>query len=590
MKHMSPKKEDPKVKRYIKCTFVLLVTLTVALSSLSACSSSNSAAAIPWEKYDSLVGIIRTESDPAKKEAFSHIAEDMLMETGCIVPLYELTEAHLIKDSLTGTFVTEYGARYFKSAESETSDAKLIYCEAPNSLDPAFASNIPALTLVSNLFAGLYTYDAAGNIVPDLVESVTVSDDGLIYAFKLRQSMTWSHTASSRLGASDFIYSWRRVADPETKSPYAYMFDIIARDEDKKLMMTADESDTVLTVTLSEPCEYFTELCAFPAFYPVYENSVEYAEGYKDLYGNIINASAWTKTANFPTTGAYFVSSLTENSSYTLTPNSRYHSPSKLKGISVTIKATPAEAYDAFVKGEATYVGCIPGGKLTPSADSAENNVKISDVSGTYVLCHNFNSKLYRGMSAEDAAAFRRAVSLYIDREYIVSSILGGYGNVATSIITDDVSDGAGGVYRKNTGYHRYPYMKTLGYISETTAENREEAHELIKSLGLDSDGDGKLDRSFSMTYLTVKTPKDILIAQSVQQDLAELGIVVKINAVDAKVFADEQDMFLYDIVSTELTATYDDPLSILEHFITDGSHNYAGLGAVVVEENENAY
>lgn len=579
------------MKKYLSTVLMLILTALFTVTSLSSCSSSNGVAAIPWEEYDSLIERIKSETDPAKKEAFLHIAEDMLMETECIVPLYNSRDAYLVKSTLTGVYSTDFGAKYFTKAQNgDRNEAKIMFCEVPDSLDPAFAENTAALTLVANIFSGLYTYDAEGNVVPDLAESCTVSADGLVYAFNLKSGLVWSNGA--KLGASDFVYSWRRAADPSVKSPYAYLFDMIATDEEGKLMLTADESDSVLTVTLTSPCDYFTELCAFTAFYPVNETAVEYAKGYTDLYGNVIDASAWTRSAAFPASGPYVVSAATEGSSYTLSVNSRHYMNSSvaIKNIAVMLKSNVNEAYSAYTAGEIDFLGSVPDSGVIDV--TSHEDYRCDDIDGVYMLCHNFNSKIYSGMGAENAALLRRAISLYIDREYIVSSVTGNHETVATSIITDGVSDGSGGVYRKNTGYHKYPYMKTLGYYSESTAENREEAREIIKSLGLDSDGDGKIDSeyAFTMTYLTVKNTKDILIAQTVQQDLAELGIVVKINAVDKSVFDYEQKLFIYDMVSIQMTAYYDDALSLLEHWITDADRNFARLGAVVVEENENAY
>lgn len=578
------------MKKQLNIALILILTLALITGALSSCSSSNGVAGINWEKYDSLIESIRSESDPAKKEAFLHIAEDWLMETECIVPLYDLRDSYLIKSTLTGVYSTDFGAKYFTKAQNgDRTDASLMFCEAPNSLDPAFAENIPALTLVANLFSGLYTYDAEGDVVPELAESCTVSDDGLVYTFTMRSGLLWSNGAD--FGASDFVYSWRRVADSEIKSPYAYLLDIIAVDEDGKLMLEADETDTVLTVTLNSPCNYFTDMCAFPALYAVNENAVEYTKGYTDIFGNIIDASAWTKTFPIITSGAYVVSSATENASYALSANTKYYGSSevKLKKISVMIKNSVNDAYAMYTAGEIDFLGSVPDTdtELTP-----KDECRYDDISGVYMLCHNFNSSIYSGMGAENAALLRRAISLYIDREYIVSSITSNHEDVATSIVGSEISDGSGGAYRKNTGYHRYPFMNNLGYYSKSTEENREEAREIIKKLGLDTDGDGKIDDAyaFSMTYLTVKNTEDIRIAQSIQQDLAALGIVVNINAVDESVFYYEQRFFMYDMVSTQVTAYYDDALSMLEHWITDAGRNYAGLGSVIVEENENAY
>ncbi len=579
------------MKRKLENVLTLVIAALLLFPLLASCSSSGSAEAIPWNEYDELIERIKAELDPAEKEAFLHIAEDMLMETECIVPIYNLTDSQLIKSTLTGVYSTGYGAKYFSSVQNgERTEARLIFCEAPNSLDPAFAENTTALTLVANLFSGLYTYDASGNVVPDLAQSCTVSDDGLVYTFTLKTRLSWSNTASAHLGASDFIYAWRRVADDETKSPYAHLTDIIAEDEDGKLMLTADETDTVLTVTLKSPCDYFLELCAFSAFYPVHESSVEYAKGYKDLYGNIIDPEAWTKTEKFPVNGAFYVYSFTDKSIYSLAANTRSTSViPTMKSIFVMIKTNVAEAYAAYTTGEGDYLGSIPN---TSGIDTSSPEYSSYGIDGVYLLCHNFNSKLYRGMSAENAALLRRAISLYIDRGAIVANVTGGGETVATSIVPMSISDGSGGIYRKNTGAHRYPNMSELGYSSSSTEKNREEAREIIKALGLDTDGDGKIDsdKAITVKYLTVKEKENILIAQSIQQDLAELGITVKINAVSESIFDTEQQFYTYDMVSVVRCAYYDDATSLLENYITGAKNNFAHLGSVAIEEDKNAY
>ena len=42
-----------------------------------------------------------------------HIAEDILMSTGCIVPLYYYTDIFMIKDNIDGFFCNPLGYKYF---------------------------------------------------------------------------------------------------------------------------------------------------------------------------------------------------------------------------------------------------------------------------------------------------------------------------------------------------------------------------------------------------------------------------------------------------------------------------------------------
>ena len=65
------------------------------------------------QTYDVLIAKIKGETDNVKRYKMMHIAEDMLMSTGCIVPLYYYTDVFMIKDSIDGFFVNPLGYKYF---------------------------------------------------------------------------------------------------------------------------------------------------------------------------------------------------------------------------------------------------------------------------------------------------------------------------------------------------------------------------------------------------------------------------------------------------------------------------------------------
>lgn len=568
---------------------MLFLVIIMAVASLASCATGNGVEQLPWNEYDALIEKVVNESDPVRRDVLLHLAEDMLMETECILPVYDCIDGYLLKTNVSGVFVTDFGAKYFMYADSGDSDLKINLSSVPKTLDPAYATSISELTMVVNIFSGLYTYDSEGNVVPELAESTEISDDGLTYTFTIKDGLVWSD--GSRLGASDIVYAWRRVADPDTCSPYAYLLDIVAKDSDGNFLVTTDETDTVLTVTLNAPNEYFLETCAFPALYPVKESAVEYADGYTDKYGNILNGDAWTECSHFPTNGAYTVASYTASGQYTLSYNTRYWNNVNVKVKTITVMNLTSDlAYDSFVSGDYDYIDTVP-------ASVRESTVPVPEyhrdnMNSVYVICHNFNSDIYSGMTAENAAKLRRAISLYIDREYIVKKAADNAENVSTSLIPGSLTDPEGNLFRQNDRYHRYPLMNLAGYYDTSTQKNREEARELLVSLGLDADEDGVIDPEykFSMKYLTVKNTRDIMIAQIVQQDLSEIGIIVEIKVVDESVFEYEQMITKYDMITFTSNAYINDPLPLLSRWIADATLNYANLTTEVIVENENAY
>jgi len=65
------------------------------------------------ETYDVLIGLIKTCTDTAVRYQLMHVAEDLLMSTGTICPLYFYTDIYMLDDSVSGFFSTPLGFKYF---------------------------------------------------------------------------------------------------------------------------------------------------------------------------------------------------------------------------------------------------------------------------------------------------------------------------------------------------------------------------------------------------------------------------------------------------------------------------------------------
>lgn len=65
------------------------------------------------QTYDVLIATIKSCTDNAKRYQLMHIAEDMLMATGCICPLYYYTDLYMISQSVHGFFSNPLGYKYF---------------------------------------------------------------------------------------------------------------------------------------------------------------------------------------------------------------------------------------------------------------------------------------------------------------------------------------------------------------------------------------------------------------------------------------------------------------------------------------------
>lgn len=90
----------------------------------------------------------------------------------------------------------------------------------PQTLDPAIMSGVPEGRIARALFEGL-TYPNLKDLTrphPGAAQSWTVSPDGMVYTFYLRENGVWSN--GKPLTAKHFLFSWRRVLAPNTGSLY----------------------------------------------------------------------------------------------------------------------------------------------------------------------------------------------------------------------------------------------------------------------------------------------------------------------------------------------------------------------------------
>ncbi len=535
-----------------------------------------------WDTYDALIEQIRTCTDPVERVDLMHQAEDILMDTGALLPLYFYTDIYLQKDYLTNVYWTPFGYKYFMFAElGNGSDTLRMYLASePDKLDPALNSTVDGAILAINSFAGLFTYDAEQKQVPDLAESYTVSDDGLTYTFTLKDDLKWSN--GDTLDASDFVYSWNRAVNPATASDYAYMFapikgyaEMTEMDEegnlvnpDATLAVTASEDGKTLTVELTTPTAYFLDLCAFPTYFPVYQEAVEAA----DPEGNNPGAWALDPGENFVCSGAYVLTEWNHNSSMVYEKNPYYHRADEvtIERQELMLSSDETAVFAAYNDGSLDFADGVPTAEIAGLEGNPEYHV-IGTL-GTYYVCFNVNSPLFEGMSAEDAATLRKALSLFIDRDYIVTNIGQADQVPAGSFIPAGCSDGNGGEF-KNKDYFDPSY--------EAFEDNVAKGIEMLESIGYKFDENGMLsdETPLSFTYLVNTPGSNVDVAVAIQSDMAAVGINMEVSEMEWNVFLNDRKNGNFDVARNGWLMDYNDPLNMLEMWTSDSGNNDCQFG-----------
>lgn len=142
------------------------------------------------------------------------------------------------------------------SAETESGEASQITIGIPqdlNSLDPNIAEGAGTREMLFNIYEGLYKADSEGNLVPAVASDYTVSEDGLVYTFTLRDGVKFHN--GNTVTVEDVKYSLEKCAGIETGEPLVSAFSIIEKIEtpdDKTVVVYLTEaSDSFMPVVAS---------------------------------------------------------------------------------------------------------------------------------------------------------------------------------------------------------------------------------------------------------------------------------------------------------------------------------------------------
>ena len=164
-------------------------------------------------------------------------------------------------------------------AQDEPTVLRFPITSDPASLEPGLVKELVSGQLALNLHAGLFTYDIDTNVVPYLVSDYTVSDDGLVYTFTLRDDALWHN--GRPVVAEDFKLGWERYLDPSLGAQTAgEPWEVVVggtelfAGEAEELTGVEVINDQTLQVTLTRPSLSFLQSLATPVTWVVPMESV----------------------------------------------------------------------------------------------------------------------------------------------------------------------------------------------------------------------------------------------------------------------------------------------------------------------------
>lgn len=413
------------------------------------------------------------------------------------------------------------------------------------SLDPQKVEGIPESNIILNLLEGLVSTDANGHVVP-AAAAQWENQDFKTWTFHLRPDAVWSD--GSPVTAQDFVYSWQRLADPKTGSPYASYLqyakienidDILTGKKGPQSLGIKAIDDKTLQVTLSEPVPYFISMLSRTALMPVKRAVIE-------KFGE-----KWTLPANYVGNGAYRLKEWVVNERIVLERSPSYWNNKKTVIDKATFLPIASEVSDVnrFRSGEIDITNsAIPPNLFAKMKKEIPEQLHVNPY-----LC-TFYYEINNQRAPFTDPRVRAAVKLTLDRDIIANKIMG-QGQIPAFSFTPTFTEGA--------------KFTAPAWASWSQEQRNAEARKLLEQAGFSAAKPLK----FALLYNTSDQNKQQAIAAASMWK-KNLGAEVTLRNQEWKTSLESRHQGQYDIARATWCGDYNEPSAFLNLVLSNSSIN----------------
>lgn len=413
------------------------------------------------------------------------------------------------------------------------------------SLDPHKVEGTPESNIILNLLEGLVSTDANGHLAPAVAENWE-NTDYQTWTFHLRPGAIWSD--GSPVTAQDFVYSWQRLADPKTGSPYASYLQyarienidaILAGKKPPESLGVSAIDDKTLRVTLSEPVPYFVSMLSHTSMKPVKQSVVE-------KFGD-----KWTLPQNYVGNGAYRLSEWVVNEHIMLERSPSYWNNSKTVIEQATFLPLSSEVSDInrYRSGEIDITNsAIPPNLYAKMKREIPEQLHVNP----YLCTFYYEINNQRAPFTDERV--RAAVKLTLDRDIIANKIMG-QGQIPAYSFTPTFTEGG-----------NFSQPEWAGWTQE---KRNEEAKKLLAQAGFTAEKPLK----FTLLYNTSDQNKQQAIAAASMWK-KNLGAQVTLQNQEWKTSLQSRHEGQFDVARATWCGDYNEPSAFLNMLLSNSSNN----------------
>ena len=403
--------------------------------------------------------------------------------------------------------------------------------DAPT-LDTVMTQDTNSARVLYDLFEGLTSFDQSNKIIPGLAQSWEISPDAKTYTFHLRPGLKFSD--GSPITAQDVVFTWQRLVDPKTASPYNYIGSNIVNGQaiiDGKgsptsLGITAINNTTV-QVKLVHPDASFLEMASMPNVGIVSQANLK-------KFG-----AQWTNPKNMVTSGAYKLKEWVIQGYILVEKNPNYYDA---KNVAIQqVKFLPivdtSSSYSQYQSGGIDVTYSLPVDQYKAIVAEYPDQAHTVTQEGMYYYDLNMTLPKFK-----DNLKLRQALSMAVDRQVLVKDVLGQGQTPMYSYVTSTIEGG------KFAGLD-YAWAK------EPRAQQMVEAKKLFTEAGYGPNHPLQI----SIAYNTLDAHKKIALAVGAmwQQVFGATAIQVTSANQEWKTFLKARNMANYDVARDGWIADY---------------------------------
>ncbi|PSW21085.1 oligopeptide ABC transporter substrate-binding protein OppA [Photobacterium sanctipauli] len=413
------------------------------------------------------------------------------------------------------------------------------------SLDPQKVSGVPESNVIRDLLEGLVNQDSNGKLVGGVAESWE-TEDNKTWTFNLRKDAKWSN--GDPVVAEDFVYTWRRLADPKTGSPYASYLEMTTMQNASDIILGKKDPETLgveavdahtLKVTLDKAVPYFVSMTVHTSLKPVNPKVVE-------EFGD-----KWTSPENYVGNGAYKLDNWVVNERIVLARNEAYwdNDSSVLNKVTYLPIENQVAEMNRFLAGEVDVTYEMPNEHFKRLVKQHPDYVKVTPYLCSYY--YEFNTS----KAPFDDENVRKALSYAVDRDVIAKFIVG-KGETPAYNFTPLATNGI--------------EVEMPDYSELSQKERVAKAKALLDKAGYGSDNPLK----FNLLYNTSENHKKVAVAIASMWK-KELGVTAVLENQEWKSYLDSKRQGNFDVSRAGWCGDYNEASTFLAIMRDGHSQNY---------------